>query len=215
MDTNLKNERAQHVYEQLGFRKLRVNMDSWEDQLGVPQSSVDYELTPELFQDYSLGSIASPEMPSSIKLSEITEENWMEVADLSVKESQKNYVAPAIGIIARGYVYRDCNARIFVIEKNGAIVGVALVREFTEEPLGYDLQQFMIDQRHQGKGYGSAALKLILDELRKEAHYDHVELCVKKDDIEAIQLYEKHGFVDSGYVDEDMPDSLNMICTLF
>ena len=215
LDTNLKNERAQHVYEQLGFRKLRVNIDEWEDQLGVPQSSVDYELTPELFQDYSLGSIATPEMLSSIKLSEITEENWMDVADLSVKESQKNYVAPAIGIIARGYVYRDCKARIFVIENNGTIVGVALVREFTEEPLGYDLQQFMIDQRHQGKGYGSAALKLILDELRKEAHYDHVELCVKKDDIEAIQLYEKHGFVDSGYVDEDMPDSLNMTYTLF
>ena len=26
--------------------------------------------------------------------------------------------------------------------------------------------------------------------------------------------YEKHGFIDSGYVDEDMPDSLNMICYL-
>ena len=119
-----------------------MNIDEWEDQLGVPQSSVDYELTPELFQDYSLGSIASPEKLSSVKLSEITEENWMDVADLSVKESQKNYVAPAIGIIARGYVYRDCNARIFVIENNRTIVGVALVREFTEEPLGYDLQQF-------------------------------------------------------------------------
>lgn len=49
LDTNLKNERAQHVYERLGFAKLRVNIDSWTDQLGVPQSSVDYELTPERF----------------------------------------------------------------------------------------------------------------------------------------------------------------------
>ena len=49
LDTNLKNERAQHVYEMLGFRRLRVNIDSWEDQLGVMQSSVDYELTPEDF----------------------------------------------------------------------------------------------------------------------------------------------------------------------
>ena len=53
LDTNLKNERAQHVYELLGFRRLRVNIDAWEDQLGVPQSSVDYELTPERFRDPS------------------------------------------------------------------------------------------------------------------------------------------------------------------
>ena len=149
-----------------------------------------------------------------IRLTEVTEDNWLEAAGLSVKDSQKNYVASVTGILARGYVYRDCNARIYVIEKDGTIVGVSLVREFTDEPLGYDLQQFMIDQRYQGKGYGSEALGLILNELRKEGHYDHVEVCVKKDDSAAIRLYEKSGFVDSGYIDEDAPDSLNMICRL-
>jgi len=149
-----------------------------------------------------------------MRLISITEDNWMEVASLSVKEEQKKYVAPAIGILARGYVYRDCNAKIYAFENDGVIVGTALVREFTDEPLGYDLQQFMIDEQYQRKGYGSRALHLILDELRKEGHYDHVELCVKKADTEAIRLYEKHGFADSGYVDEDLPDSLNMICYL-
>ncbi len=149
-----------------------------------------------------------------IRLAEVTEDNWFEVADLSVSEEQKCFVAPAIGILARGYVYRDCHARIFVIEEDGVIIGTALVREFTDEPLGYDLQQFMIDERYQGRGCGSKALQLILEELRKEGHYDHVELCVKKEDAAAIHLYEKCGFVDSGYVDEDVPDALNMICRL-
>lgn len=44
LDTNLKNTRAQHVYEKLGFQKVRVNIDAWKDQLGELQSSVDYEL---------------------------------------------------------------------------------------------------------------------------------------------------------------------------
>ena len=92
----------------------------------------------------------------------------------------------------------DCNAKIYAFENDGVIVGTALVREFTDEPLGYDLQQFMIDEKYQGKGYGSRALELILDELRKEGRYDHVELCVKKADAEAIRLYGKHGFADSG-----------------
>ena len=150
-----------------------------------------------------------------IRLADVTEDNWLEVASLSVKDSQKKYLAPAIGILARGYVYRNCNARVFVIENDGVIVGTALIREFTDEPLGYDLQQFMIDARYQGRGYGSAALELILDVLRKEGRFDHVEVCVKKEDAEAIRLYEKHGFADSGYFDEDVPDSVNLICRLF
>ena len=149
-----------------------------------------------------------------IRLAEVTEENWLEVASLSVKEDQKEFLAPPVGILARGYVYRNCNGKVFVIENDGAVIGVALVREFTDEPLGYDLQQFMIDERYQGKGYGSAALALILNALRREGHYDHVEVCVKKKDTEALRLYEQHGFVDSGYIDESVPDSLNLICHL-
>ncbi len=47
LDTNLKNTRAQHVYEKIGFRKVAVHLDSWKNQLGEPQSSVDYHLTRE------------------------------------------------------------------------------------------------------------------------------------------------------------------------
>ena len=149
-----------------------------------------------------------------LRLVDITEENWMDAAALTVREDQRGFVAPAIGILARGYVYRGCRGRVRVMEDDGVIVGMALVREFTEEPLGYDLQQFMVDRRYQGRGYGSAALGLILAELRREGRYDHVEVCVKKDDAAAIRLYERHGFTDSGYVDEDVPDAVNLICRL-
>ena len=49
LDTNLKNTRAQHVYESLGFRKVRTNIDAWKDQVGQLQSSVDYELVEKDF----------------------------------------------------------------------------------------------------------------------------------------------------------------------
>ena len=52
LDTNLTNKRAQHVYESLEFRKLRINYDSWTDQLGNKQSAVDYELTKDNFVDF-------------------------------------------------------------------------------------------------------------------------------------------------------------------
>lgn len=49
LDTNLNNKRAQHVYERLGFKKLRVAENSWYDQLGEPQSTVEYEMRKEDF----------------------------------------------------------------------------------------------------------------------------------------------------------------------
>lgn len=53
LDTNLKNERAQHVYEQLGFVRLRVNKNSWTNQVGEIQSSIDYELYPTDFCNFA------------------------------------------------------------------------------------------------------------------------------------------------------------------
>lgn len=54
LDTNTNNTRAQHVYELLGFKKLHVNENAWKDQVGVWQSFIDYELTPECFRDFSV-----------------------------------------------------------------------------------------------------------------------------------------------------------------
>lgn len=53
LDTNLKNERAQHVYEQLGFTKLRVNENSWTNQIGELQSSIEYELYQKDFINFA------------------------------------------------------------------------------------------------------------------------------------------------------------------
>ena len=146
-----------------------------------------------------------------IKLSEVDESNWLEVARLSVSEDQQRFLATPIGIIARGYVYRACNARVIGIYDDAEVIGVALVRDFTDEPLGYDLQQFMIDKRFQNKGCGTAALKLILAQLKAEARFNRVEVCVSKADTTALHVYEKVGFIDNGYVDESLPDCMNLV----
>lgn len=52
LDTNLNNKRAQHVYEELGFKKVKVNINAFKDQLGNLQSSVDYELLENQFISY-------------------------------------------------------------------------------------------------------------------------------------------------------------------
>lgn len=52
LTTNLKNKRAQHVYEKLGFKVREIQYDSWKDQRGELQSTVLYDLTKENFVSY-------------------------------------------------------------------------------------------------------------------------------------------------------------------
>lgn len=146
-----------------------------------------------------------------INLVDVTEENWLAIARLSVSDEQQSFLDKPIGIIARGYVYRDCNARVIGIAENDQIIGVALVRDLDEAPACYDLQQFMIDQYFQNKGYGTEALKQIIERLKKDGKYNCVEVCVNKADAPALKLYEKVGFADTGYIDEDAPDCLNLM----
>ena len=146
-----------------------------------------------------------------VNLIELSEENWMDFAGLSVDESQKAYLASNIGIIARGYVYRNSRAKVIGIVADGTPVGLAMVRDMDDEPACYELQQFMIDKNFQCKGYGLKALERILAALKAEQKYACVEVCVKREDVQAIRVYEKAGFVDSGYIDDTVPDCLNFV----
>ena len=149
-----------------------------------------------------------------VDLIELSEENWMDFAGLTVDESQRTFLASSIGIIARGYVYRNSRAKVIGIVADGTPVGLAMVRDMDDEPACYELQQFMIDKNFQGQGYGFRALELILAALKAEQKYACVEVCVKREDVQAIRVYEKAGFVDSGYIDDTVPDCLNFVYRL-
>lgn len=45
LDTILWNPHAQYVYEALGFWHVCIQEDAWTDQMGVPQSFVDFPWT--------------------------------------------------------------------------------------------------------------------------------------------------------------------------
>lgn len=94
------------------------------------------------------------------------------------------------------------------------MVGLALMEDLDEEPACYHLSELLIDEKEQGKGYGQAALALLLTQCRREGKYRRVEVCVKRKDAAAIHVYEKAGFRDTGYTDPDTPDSLCMAWNL-
>ena len=146
-----------------------------------------------------------------MKLIEIDEANWQAFAALRVRQEQRGFLDSALGILARGYAYRACRARVIGLAEGEEAVGLALVKDLEEEPACYDLQQFMIDERYQGRGFGTEALGLILAELEKEHKYPCAEVCVKRENAAALRLFAKLGFTDTGYLDPEVPDCLNLM----
>lgn len=144
-----------------------------------------------------------------VELRAIDLENYRAVGALAVAPEQREFVAPsAYCIMARAYAARADNAHAAAVYAGEIPVGLLLVRELRDAPACYALDQFMIDVGHQHRGYGRAALRLVLKNFLEERKYPFAELCVKRADTSALALYLSEGFFDTGYIDPQEPDSL-------
>ncbi|ODU56332.1 MAG: hypothetical protein ABT01_04140 [Clostridium sp. SCN 57-10] len=149
-----------------------------------------------------------------VSLREVDEHNWPAAAALRVGDEQRGFVAPAMGILGRAYAYRRCRAAIYAVYRTETMVGLMMVRDLDEDPACYELQQFMIDCRYQGTGCGQSALRQLMQLLTQEKKYPVVEVCVNREDAAALHVYQKVGFVHSGYVDENLPECVHLVYTL-
>jgi len=92
LDTNLTNTRAQHVYEKLGFRRLRVNENAWQDQRGAWQSSVDYEMEKTEWRGYTPYIRLRREEPADFRVVEaLTREAFW--VNSGVHDTDEHYLA--------------------------------------------------------------------------------------------------------------------------
>lgn len=157
------------------------------------------------------GSVILTTKKNEVFLTHVDENNWIKLISLKLSEEQLKYVANPLGILARAYVYRNYNARVFAVQKEEKIIGMLMVRDINEEPRCYELQQFLIDIEYQNQGYGYRSLKLILEYLYIERRYDIIETCVKKENTQALHLYKKIGFKDTEYIDPDVDNAYNLI----
>lgn len=129
-----------------------------------------------------------------VHLVDVGPDNWR--LGLRVSESQKRYVADSVGILARAYAYRDLRSRAFVICDGDIPVGMGLYYDLPDMEC-CDFSQLFIDGRFQGNGYGQAAARLVLNEMRRDGRYSKVDLCYVEGNLAAKRLYEELGFVET------------------
>ena len=139
----------------------------------------------------------------SICLNPVTEDNFPDVFRLQLGEGQDQFVSHPIRSLAQAYVYR-AQCQPFAICDGEAVVGYVMVIYDDDIP-EYDIWHMMIDASHQGKGYGKAAMRLVLDYIRQKPFGDsgRVALTCNRHNACALALYTQLGFALTGTEDED------------
>lgn len=134
-----------------------------------------------------------------VKLIPVDAGNAAICAALHVTPEQEPYIAANAVSIQTARENPEV-ARPFAIVIDGVIVGFAMFAfdEQNDDPADrHWLWRFMIDQSHQGRGYGGAALKEIVRYFWENGA-DEITLSTKQTNTRALSLYHKFGFRENG-----------------
>lgn len=134
-----------------------------------------------------------------IELIPLTEDNLKPCLELKVAPDQTQYIA-SNAASWKTATENEKVARPFAICGDGKTLGFAMFAfdEDYEDPADrYWLWRFMIDERFQRKGYGSAALRVIIQYFREHGA-NNIRLSTKDTNSRALSLYRKAGFRETG-----------------
>ena len=112
-----------------------------------------------------------------LNLREITRDNWVDMIDLEITKEQEKYVAlPSEAIAASKFYDHYVNRGVYLEDKP-----IGFIQYYPnyddEKPNEIFIDQLLIDVSLQRNGYGSKAVKLVLEEIKKLDGFDSVSIC--------------------------------------
>ena len=145
-----------------------------------------------------------------MKLVDITKENWIKVIFLTTNQkvtiqgNEAPYNAGSMPTLCEEFVASNALSIVQSIYENGWItkaieyegdlVGFTMYG-YCEDNDFYELCRIMIDRKHQGRGYGTQAIKLVLEEMKTIDGCKEVYLLTDPKNIIGKHVYEKIGFI--------------------
>ena len=129
----------------------------------------------------------------------ITEENFDAIIRMKRPEGE-NFVAPNAVSLAQAWLYREDND-VFpcAIYDDDTVVGFLLLEEDMEDER-LDLWRIMLAPEHEGKGYGTAAVKLMIQYAKDSGRYKSIGLLCGPENHNARHIYDKLGFRPTGEI---------------
>ncbi|MCL2350354.1 MAG: GNAT family N-acetyltransferase [Defluviitaleaceae bacterium] len=151
-----------------------------------------------------------------IELRKITHDNFEAVLELKVSEEQKDFVSSPIYCLAESYVdvtNRERPPLLFAIYNGEEVIGYVdmgfyelgedafLSKKFNDKAT-YGINRFMIDEKHQGKGLGKAAMLKVIEFARTspQGRADAMATSFWMQNDASRKFFASVGFIETGDV---------------
>lgn len=133
-------------------------------------------------------------LDTKIYLKPVAAENWKACIALELAPDQLGFVPSNLYSIAESQFYAGTLSRA-IYNSDDQLIGYTLWGRdiFTTQ---WKVFRIMIDQSHQHKGYGKAAMQMIIEQIGEEPDGDSVLICYQNKNKAARELYKKLGFIE-------------------
>lgn len=136
-----------------------------------------------------------------IQLEKLNSENWLEAADLSVSEKQKE-IFPIPNVYWIGISRYEEHTTLYAIMLDKTAIGL-IGLGYDEDGVSGFINPLMIDEKYQGKHYAEKAMTAAIEILQQDYKVTKINLGHRKSNIAAARLYEKLGFEIVGEDEQD------------
>jgi diamine N-acetyltransferase len=134
----------------------------------------------------------------TISLREISKDNWEMATSLKLSDDQQKFVSPNwYSILQEIFIDVDIFCRAIYLDET--MIGFAMMGQDPDDKTCF-ISRLMIAQEHQGKGYGRAALKAIIEEMKTRYNPDALIIRVAPENKVAYTLYISMGFAETGEI---------------
>jgi diamine N-acetyltransferase len=133
-------------------------------------------------------------MSDQVRLADVNADNWRAVTRLQLTDEQKHLVASNVYSIAQSKFEADARPR--AVYAGDTLVGF-IMYDVTPDDAEAFIYRFMIDQAHQNKGYGRAALACAIEEIRHLTGIARIGISYMKSNPLAKDFYASFGFVEA------------------
>ena len=135
----------------------------------------------------------------------MTPDNVRSLCDLRVAPHQERFVASTAVSLAEAYVHPQAWCRALYSHVDG-FVGFVMLHDTAQGP-GYMLWRLLVDERHQGRGYGRAAVSHVVTYVKTRPGATVLKVGARRGPGSPRAFYESLGFAPTGEVidgDEDV-----------
>jgi diamine N-acetyltransferase len=137
-----------------------------------------------------------------VALRPITDSNREAVEALRVSDAQQRFVSTVAGSLLEAAEEPNGRALYWAVYDDETPVGFVMISDEVGAPgyIPHFLWKLLIDERYQGRGYGTATLDLVVEYFRRRPGVDVLSTSAGQGDGSPIGFYERYGFERTGEI---------------